>query len=113
MIKIKAVNVWPNTIDRIVFDRLEVWDYRGDVFVDERGLEVARIRVELHPTVPPERRPEVFDAIREAARRTTGLHFAVGEWDGPSLVKSEPGVNPDMLSKIKRWNDRRGETLRT
>jgi len=109
MMNIKQAHVWPNTIDRAVFSYSEAAEYRGDIFVESTGLEVATVQVEFRPSVPTARRKEVLTGIRGEIHGSTGLNFVVSEWDGPSLlVGSAGGFRPDT-TKINRWTDRRTE----
>jgi hypothetical protein len=47
MLKIKATNVWPRTIDEAVFSFDAIDEYNGIVFIDEDGQEVAKLKIEF------------------------------------------------------------------
>jgi phenylacetate-CoA ligase len=47
MIKIKATNVWPQTVDEAVFSFDEIEEYNGRVFIDENGQEIAKVSFEF------------------------------------------------------------------
>ena len=111
MMKIKGLNVWPDVITHAVFGCAEAAEYRGDVFVDEKGMEVARVQVEFRPGMPAERRNDILKGISEEIHKRTGLNFIVRCWDGPSLLAAGAGGFNARTLKIKRWVDRRRDTL--
>ena len=47
MIKIKATNVWPQTVDDAVFSFDEIEEYNGRVFIADNGEEVAKLSIEF------------------------------------------------------------------
>jgi len=47
MIKIKATNIWPQTVDEAVFSFKEIDEYNGRVFITDNGQEIALIQVEF------------------------------------------------------------------
>ncbi|MBU2497268.1 MAG: hypothetical protein KKE57_00035, partial [Proteobacteria bacterium] len=47
MIKIKATNVWPQTVDEAAFSFDAIDEYNGRVFITEDGQEVAKVSVEF------------------------------------------------------------------
>jgi phenylacetate-CoA ligase len=105
MLKIKMVNVWPDAIDAVVLTPAEVVEYEGEVRVDPTtGREEAVVSVEFHRETAPERRTALLDGLAAQLRERVGLHFAVREHDGPSLLDG----TRDGLLKRRRWTDRRG-----
>jgi phenylacetate-CoA ligase len=111
MIKIRGLNVWPDAVSRVVFDRAEVAEYRGDVWVDERGAEVVRLHVELRSGVNADRRRVLLPELAAEVLRRTGLRVTVIEWDGPSLLTGQAGGLDAHTLKIRRWTDRRAASL--
>jgi phenylacetate-CoA ligase len=111
MIKIRGLNVWPDAVSRVVFDQAEVAEYRGDVWVDERGAEVVRLHVELRSGVNADRRRVLLPELAAEVLRRTGLRVTVIEWDGPSLLTGQAGGLDAHTLKIRRWTDRRAASL--
>ena len=109
MLRLKELNVWPETIDSIVLGKQWVAEYRGDVFLGENARETARIQVEFRPGVGVAVRERLLHELAGEVRSVVGLRFACEEWTGPSLLSAEEtGFNPDSL-KIRRWTDRRSQ----
>jgi phenylacetate-CoA ligase len=98
MLKVRGVNVWPDTVDGVVLSHEAVRDYRGEVSVGPRGDERLRLSVELA-------RPDgevSADAIARGLRRAVGLDFDV--------ELCPPGALPehdDAFAKSRRWIDTR------
>lgn len=111
MMKIKGLNVWPDVITHAVFRYAEAAEYRGDVFVDDKGMEVARVQVEFRPDIATDRRDSVLKDINDEIHKRTGLNFLVQAWSGPSLLAAGAGGFNARTLKIKRWTDRRRDTL--
>ena len=99
MMKIRGVNVWPETIDGIVFGRDEVRDYRAELSLDDVGREVVRLTVE--PVAGCDRPPVA--ELRDELRRVIGVGFDVVACPPGGLP--EPG---DSFAKNQRWTDTRG-----
>lgn len=111
MMKIRGLNVWPDAVGRVVFDHPEVAEYRGEVWVDDRGAEVVRLDVEFHSGVNADRRRTLLPELAGGILRRTGLRVTVTEWDGPSLLESPAGGLDAHTLKVRRWTDRRAASL--
>jgi phenylacetate-CoA ligase len=109
MLRIKEINVWPEAIDDVIFARPEVVEYRGDLYVDPSGREIARILMQCRPEVPSDTRTRLYADLATAIQRRVGIHFLVESWEGESLVDGMTGLSFDLKTR-RRWNDRRAET---
>jgi phenylacetate-CoA ligase len=104
MIKIKATNIWPQTVDEAVFSFDEIEEYNGRVFIDKNGQEVARISLEFKKT-----------ALNEPAKETilSRLGAKIKEMTQVSMTLEEVpyGTLPRFEYKVRRWTDERIEGL--
>ena len=111
MLRLKEVNVWPETIDAILLAKDAVAEYRGDVSVDPQGRERAAVMVEFRPGTAPHERQQHLTALAIELHDRIGIHFECEEWTGPSLLGETPqGMDASSL-KIRRWVDRRASSL--
>jgi phenylacetate-CoA ligase len=105
MIKIKATNVWPQTVDEAVFSFDEIEEYNGRVFIDENGQEVARVSLEFKKTV-----------LDDPAKKTilSRLGAKIKEMTQVSMALEEVpyGTLPRFEYKVRRWTDERIEGLK-
>ncbi|MBW2472528.1 MAG: AMP-binding protein [Deltaproteobacteria bacterium] len=104
MIKIKATNVWPQTVDEAVFSFDEIEEYNGRVYIDQNGQEIARISLEFKKTAPDD------------SAKTAILHqlaAKIKEMTQVSMVCEEVpyGTLPRFEYKVRRWTDARIEGL--
>jgi len=111
MLRLKEVNVWPETIDAFVLTKEWVAEYRGRVSVDGLGRERAAILVEFQPGTPADAREPLLAELAAELHATIGLHFECEEWEGASLLgEAADGIDASSL-KVRRWADRRGSSL--
>lgn len=104
MIKIKVCNIWPQTVDNIVFAYPEIEEYNGVVFVGEDGSERVKIRVEYRAEVTDrELKGRIAKELREKIRSQTQVSMSVEEVPQDTLEKA--------LFKSRRWIDKRVEGL--
>ena len=98
MVKMKGMNVWPAAIDSVVFESKEVFDYRGRVYIADRGKEEVTMSIEFKSGVPAERKPELLKEIGFTVRERVGIRMNVEE-------------TPESFQRIqfkgKRWTDER------
>lgn len=100
MIKIRSQNVWPETVDEIIFSFLEVEEYNGKVFVDEHGREQVQIRIEFKTScTDSERKRGVIDELGANLRERTGVRMEV--------LEAPHGTLERFLFKTRRWTDER------
>ncbi|MBI4284756.1 MAG: AMP-binding protein [Chloroflexi bacterium] len=102
MMKIKGVNIWPETIDEVIFTKNEAVDYRGKLYITDDGREKADIVIEFHRTVTPEVKKQLTARIVEEIHDKTGINFNVLETKEPI---------PQVAFKIRRWTDERAKGL--
>jgi phenylacetate-CoA ligase len=101
MMKIKAVNVWPQAIDEIVLTQSEVAEYQGVVQEGEHGTEVI-VQIEFHPECDWERREALLRTLPELLRQRIGVSMHV--------VEATEQL-PRFEFKVRRWTDKRREGL--
>jgi phenylacetate-CoA ligase len=98
MLKVRGVNVWPETVDGIVLAHEAIRDYRGEVSLGPAGEERLRLSVEIADPA----QPVSAEAIASSLRRAVGLDF--------DIQLCEPGTLPesdDSFAKSRRWIDTR------
>ena len=100
MIKIKATNVWPQTVDEVVFSFSEVEEYNGRVSIAEDGREMAEVFVEFKKgDLDRNTRNRILGKLGEAIRDRTQVSMK---------VKEVPhGALPRFEYKARRWKDER------
>jgi phenylacetate-CoA ligase len=64
MIKIKATNVWPQTVDEAVFSFKEIDEYNGRVYIDENGQEISKVCVEFIKDVDSETKNVILNKLK-------------------------------------------------
>lgn len=99
MLKIKAQNVWPAAIDAVVFENNEVLDYRGRVFINERGRETVELNLLFKGSVPEEKRKKTIQVVTNGIQQRVGIRMEVREAVEESMQQ--------ILFKGKRWVDER------
>jgi phenylacetate-CoA ligase len=104
MIKIKATNVWPQTVDEAVFSFDEIEEYNGRVFIDENGQEVARISLEFKKTA-------LEDPAKESILNRLGAKIKEMTQVSMALEEVPYGSLPRFEYKVRRWTDERIEGL--
>lgn len=104
MIKIKATNVWPQTVDEAVSSFDEIDEYNGRVFIAEGGLEVAQVNVEFkNVNLNKQKKEALLKKLRERIKETTQVTMKVEEVPQGTLQRFE--------YKARRWTDERIEGL--
>jgi len=104
MIKIKATNVWPQTVDEAVFSFDEIDEYNGRVIIDENGQEVARVSLEFKKT-------GLDDSAKAAILRRLGAKIKEMTQVSMALEEVPYGTLPRFEYKVRRWTDERIEGL--
>lgn len=104
MIKIKATNVWPQTVDEAVFSFDEIDEYNGRVFIDENGQEVARVSLEFKKTA-------LDDAAKASILSRLGAKIKEMTQVSMALEEVPYGTLPRFEYKVRRWTDERIEGL--
>ncbi len=101
MLKIRGMNLWPEAVDAIVFERPEVDEYNGRVLVADNGREVAKVLIDFRPgtALGADQRAGVLSQLRLAIKDRTGVAMEV--------VEAKPGELERFIYKEKRWKDLR------
>jgi phenylacetate-CoA ligase len=100
MIKIKATNVWPQTVDEAVFSFQEIEEYNGNVYIDESGLEIAKVAVEFKQmTLDYNVKSQILKKLSNKIKEMTYVSMKVEEVPHGSLPRFE--------YKVRRWIDER------
>ncbi|MBW2341229.1 MAG: AMP-binding protein [Deltaproteobacteria bacterium] len=104
MIKIKATNVWPQTVDEAVFSFGEIEEYNGRVFIAENGLEVAKVSVEFKKMALDDKtKATILKRLGDKIKEVTQVTMRVEE--------VPHGTLPRFEYKARRWTDERVEGL--
>ena len=104
MIKIKATNVWPQTVDDAVFSFDEIEEYNGRVFIADNGEEVVQLSIEFKKTGLEESvKAVIVGKLGEKIKAMTQVTMQLAEVPEGSLPRFE--------YKVRRWTDERIEGL--
>jgi len=104
MIKIKATNVWPQTVDEAVFSFDEIEEYGGRVYIAEDGREIAQVSIEFKKIgLGKEAKADIMRKLHEKIRDLTHVTMKVEE--------VPYGTLPRFEYKVRRWRDERAEGL--
>jgi phenylacetate-CoA ligase len=104
MIKIKATNIWPQTVDEAVFSFDEIDEYNGRVTISEDGKEVARVSVEFKKMpLDDDLKHSVLEKLYEKIKEMTQVTMKVEE--------VPYGTLPRFEYKVRRWTDDRVKGL--
>jgi len=106
MVKVRGMNVWPQTIDDLLF-AAGVEEYVADVSVDETELEQVDIRFAL----TAERRRSLSDGERAGLLAQLGEEIKAKTNVSMRLIEVERSALPTFEFKAVRWNDRRQADL--
>jgi phenylacetate-CoA ligase len=104
MIKIKATNVWPQTVDEAVFSFEEIDEYNGRVFIAEGGQEVATVSVEF-------KKMHLEDRLKEDLLRRLSEKIKENTQVTMKVIEVPYGTLPRFEYKVQRWTDERIEGL--
>jgi phenylacetate-CoA ligase len=104
MIKIKATNVWPQTVDDAVFSFDEIEEYNGRVFIADNGQEVVRLCFEF-------KKAGLEDNSKAAIIRKLGEKIKAMTQVTMQLEEVPHGTLPRFEYKVRRWTDERVEGL--
>ena len=104
MIKIKATNVWPQTVDDAVFSFDEIEEYNGRVYIAENGEEIAKVSIEFKAS-------ELEDSSKAAIVYKLGEKIRAKTQVTMQLEVVAKGTLPRFEYKVRRWTDERIEGL--
>lgn len=104
MIKIKATNVWPQTVDEAVFSFEEIDEYNGRVYIAEGGQEIAKVSVEFKKAPLDDRtKGDILKNLNAKIKEATQVTM--------KLEEVPHGTLPRFEYKVRRWTDERVEGL--
>lgn len=104
MMKIKGTNVWPETVDRVVFGCPEVEEYSGKVTIDDRGREEVILSLEFkNRGYPEDMKAAILKKIGHGIKERVGISVTIKEVPFGTLER--------FTFKVRRWTDERRERL--
>lgn len=106
MLKIKGNNVWPSAVDEVVLSYAEISEYKGTVYIDQRGRETALIEFAYKPDykdLPKETKDALTVKLKNSIKEKTNVLMDIKEVERSAL--------PDFEYKARRWKDLRQETF--
>jgi len=101
MLKVKGVNIWPQSVDDEVFRFSEVIEYRGRVFNGPDGREEITVSLEFAKDVSEAKKREIFKDLENKLRERAGIRMNIEE-----ALSHFPEFKDDR-SKARRWKDER------
>lgn len=101
MIKVRAVNLWPATVDDVVLTVPGVIEYQGVVLTSLSGGEDIQVRVEFEATVSDATKARALAKMAADLQAQVGLRMTFSEAEAP-LPQFK-----DHESKARRWRDER------
>ncbi|MBI3092058.1 MAG: AMP-binding protein [Candidatus Tectomicrobia bacterium] len=100
MIKMKATNIWPSTIDEVLFAHAEIDEYNGRVLIDAQGRERVQIKLEFKTHITSESvKQAVLAKLPSQLREKTGMTIEVEAAPFGTIERFE--------YKARRWKDER------
>ena len=103
MIKMKATNIWPNTVDEIIFSYDEVEESHGTVLIDDQGKERVKVEIEFKDGVSLDIENRILKSIAQKIKSKTDVSMEVERVNRGTLKRSE--------LKARRWTDARKGAL--
>ncbi|MBW1944972.1 MAG: hypothetical protein JRJ51_19370, partial [Deltaproteobacteria bacterium] len=104
MLKIKATNVWPQTVDEAIFSYDEIDEYNGRVFITDAGLEVAKVSIEFKKIpLDDNTKADIIKKLHARIKELTQVTMQLEEVPFGTLQRFE--------YKARRWTDERIEGL--
>jgi len=102
MLKVKGVNLYPETVDAVVL-RMPIVDYEGILSLDQNGREHVTVRVEFAANTSASVRQQRLRELHGELAEVLHLRIECEEHIGPPLA---PDMRQDM-KKRRRWKDSR------
>jgi phenylacetate-CoA ligase len=103
MLKIRAVNIWPQSVDDAVFSYGEVKEYEGRVYIGQDGKEEITVSLEFVKDISTLKKGEILQSLTDKIREKTGIRMNLAE-ASDSLPEFK-----DERSKARRWKDERNK----
>lgn len=100
MLKVRGNNIWPVTMDQVIFAHVEVADYKGRVFVDDQGRTEVEICMAFKlGACEGKAREALVAGLRQKLKERTNLWINISEVPAGEL--------PEFSYKARRWTDER------
>lgn len=99
MLKIRGNNVWPATVDAVMFSHPEVAEYLGRVYVDERGRTEVALRYAIKPGLADRAAEGLTERLAAEIKDRTNVSMQLSVVPRDSL--------PTFEYKARRWTDER------
>lgn len=106
MLKIKGNNVWPSAVDEVILSYDEISEYKGKVYIDEKGREEALIEFAFkqeYKDMPQKNKEILISVIGNKIKEKTNVLMRIVEVERDKL--------PDFEYKARRWKDGRQESF--
>ncbi len=100
MIKVKGINVWPETVDDVLFGIEEIEEYQVVVSLDAQEGDIIQARVMPKRGLSDDVRATLENDAERLLRDRVGIRFAIEVVPSGTLAHSE--------YKARRWIDKRG-----
>ena len=101
MMKVRGQNLWPDAIDKIVFELGDIEEYAGLVYVDKEGREIVELAVEF--------KLDGLPSEENRSRRVSELSREINQKLNVRMdLREEPHLTlPRFEFKTRRWVDQR------
>ena len=105
MIKVKGNNIWPETVDSIIFSKDEIEEYVGRAYIDESGKENVEIKVAMKENIKinEKEKKNLIVEMRKTLKQKTNVDM--------EIVLVQRNALPLFEFKARRWKDERKDTL--
>ena len=103
MKKVKGINIWPQSVDDVMFGEPLIDEYEIVLTTDAGEADVATARVMPKRAIAADQHAAFAQAIADRLRRRIGIGFAV------EVVP--PGTLQHSEYKVRRWKDERGRDV--
>ena len=101
MMKVRGQNLWPDAIDKIVFELGDIEEYAGLVYVDKEGREIVELAVEFKRDGLPSEENRVRRVAELSREINLKLNVRMELREAPHLTL------PRFEFKTRRWVDQR------
>ena len=99
MMKIRGNNLWPATVDAVMFSHAEIAEYAGRVYVDDQGRTEADLRFALKPDFAGAAPTGLIPTLQNEIKARTNVAMRLTIVPRDSL--------PTFENKARRWTDER------
>ena len=99
MMKVRGNNLWPATVDAVLFSHSEVAEYAGRVYVDDRGRTEVTLHFALKHDLNNVGTAELIATLESAIKAKTNVAMKL-------LIVPRESL-PTFENKARRWTDER------